>query len=897
MVVGREPELVALRSAPPALVLTGGPGIGKTTLWEAGVEAARDEGRAVLLARPTGAETQHSFAALTDLFDGVDIGALPAPQRSALEVALLRAAPGDAPPSAHAIALGVLNALRAAGPVVVAIDDVQWLDAPSAEALAFAARRLGDAPVRYLLARRPGRRSALEIAVDPARLPVGALDAPAIRRLLAERLGLRVPRPLLLRITEVTLGNPLFALEQGRVLLERGVPDLAADMPVPERVEELLGTRVAGLAEPVRRALLAVALSGDLHAGELAAVTDAGDDALDAGLLTASGDRLRASHPLLAAAARSRSRRRERREIHRALAEAVADEELRARHLALAADRPDSALAEAVAAAAARASARGAVVAAVELAEHALRLTPDGAPERAERVLALGGFLERAGERRRVTELLEPELGRLPAGEPRVRALLLLLDGSGVTSFGDSEAHLAHALAEAGEDAAVRAPVLAAMALANAAEGVVRIPEAEAWALEAQPLAEEASLRALAWTRSLRGRPIDDVCARFAAVSRSAAYIADSPEPVAGLRDLWRGDIDRARATFAAQLALADERGEAMSYAWLRLNLCELELKAGEWDAVARRLDEWAESGDRTLLVTPTYRRCRALLAAGRGLADEAVEWATPALEEAQALRYGWQVLESRRALGTAALLAGDPAGAAQHLGAVWEHLSREGIEEPGAFPVAPELVEALAGLGERDEAQAVTDWLRDLAEQQEHPWGLASARRCAAVVRLAAGRDEAAAEALAQAAAAYDALGLRPDAARTLLSLGRAQRRHRRWGGARTALEAAATAFDALGSPGWAEQARAELARVSARRPAAEGELTPAERRVVELAAEGRTNKEIAQALFVTVRTVEAHLSHAYAKLGVRSRTELVRKIGGFRNFAGEAADVPSPP
>jgi len=256
-------------------------------------------------------------------------------------------------------------------------------------------------------------------------------------------------------------------------------------------------------------------------------------------------------------------------------------------------------------------------------------------------VLALAGFLERAGERRRVTELLEPELDALPAGEPRVRALLLLLDGSGVNSFGDSEAHLADALAEAGDDPPLRAPVLAALALASAAEGVIRIPEAEAWALEAQPLAEEASLRALAWARSLRGRPIDDVCARFAAVSHGAAYIADSPEPVAGLRDLWRGDVERARATFAAQLALADERGEAMSYAWLRLNLCELELKAGEWDAVERRLDEWAESGDRTLLVTPTYRRCRALLAAGRGLAGEAVEWAAPALEEAQALRYG----------------------------------------------------------------------------------------------------------------------------------------------------------------------------------------------------------------------------------------------------------------
>jgi DNA-binding CsgD family transcriptional regulator len=893
MIVGRESELAALRSPPRALVLTGGPGIGKTTLWEAAVGAARKEGATVLVARPTGAETQHSFAALADLFDGVDITALPAPQRSALDVALLRAAPTGAPPSAYAIALGVLNALRDDGPLVVALDDVQWLDGPSAQALTFAARRLEDAPVRFLLARRPGRRTVLERALDPLRLPVGALDAAAIRRLLAERLGLRVPRPLLLRIVEMTQGNPLFALEQGRVLVERGVPDLAAQMPVPDGVEELLGTRVAALPEPVRRALVAVALSGDLHVGELAAVVgrDAVDDALDGGLLLARGDRLRASHPLLAAAARGGSGRRERRELHRALADAVGDDELRARHLALAADRPDARLADAVGEAAARTSARGASAAAVELAEHALRLTPDGAPERAERVIALGAFLERAGERRRVTELLTPALASLPAGEPRVRALLLLLDGSGISSFGDSEAHLDRALREAGDDPALRAPVLAALALATAAEGVVRIPEAEGWALEAQPLAEAASLRALGWARSLRGLPIDDVCARFATASQSPAYIADSPEVVAGLRALWRGNLESARATFAAQLALADERGEAMSYAWLRLNMCELELKAGAWDAVSRWLDEWAESGDRALLVTPTYRRCRALLAAGRGLPEEAAEWAALALEEAETLRYGWQILEARRALATAALLAGDPAGAVVQLRAVWDWTAREGIDEPGAFPVAPDLVEALVELGEPAEAQAVTQRLRDLAERQEHAWGLATARRCEAVIRLAAGYDERAAGALAEVASAYDALGLRPDAARTLLSLGRTLRRHRRWGAARTTLEAAATAFATLGSPGWAERAEAELARVSARRPVARGELTAAERRVVELAAAGRANKEIAQALFVSVRTVEAHLTHAYAKLGVRSRAQLAQSIAA----SDERSETPS--
>ena len=266
-------------------------------------------------------------------------------------------------------------------------------------------------------------------------------------------------------------------------------------------------------------------------------------------------------------------------------------------------------------------------------------------------------------------------------------------------------------------------------------------------------------------------------------------------------------------------------------------------------------------------------------MAAGRGLAGEARRWATPALEAAEPLGFRWQVLESHRALGIAALLAHEPATAAEHLRAVWEHTLREGVDEPGAFPVAPELVAALVELGELDEARSVAGRLRERAAEQEHPWGLASADRCDAVVRLAAG-DEAAAGDLAQAAAAYERLGLRGDAAHSLLALGRAQRRQKKWGGARDALERAAALFEALDSPGWAEEARSELARVGARRPTPSGELTPAERRVVELAADGSSNKEIALALFVSVRTVEAHLTHAYAKLGVRSRAQLARRL-----------------
>jgi DNA-binding CsgD family transcriptional regulator len=213
-------------------------------------------------------------------------------------------------------------------------------------------------------------------------------------------------------------------------------------------------------------------------------------------------------------------------------------------------------------------------------------------------------------------------------------------------------------------------------------------------------------------------------------------------------------------------------------------------------------------------------------------------------------------------------------------LAAVWEHLEREGVEEPGVFPVAPDLVEASVELGELQRARLVTARLRELSSGQAHPWGLVTSERCEGLIGLAVAFGDRASAALGEAARSYDAIGLRFDSARTLLALGRALRRHRKWGAAREALERAAAAFDELGSSGWADEARSELGRVGARRPAGEGRLTPAERRVAELAAEGLANKQIAGALFVSVKTVEGHLSHVYAKLGVRSRAQLARRL-----------------
>jgi DNA-binding CsgD family transcriptional regulator len=896
-IVGREPELTRLEeflaSDRQAFVLTGAPGIGKTTLWEAGLELARQNGMRVLRSRPSDAEAQLSFAGLGDLLDGIELRSLtglPAPQAHALEVALLRSDPGDAAPEPNAIALGLLNAVRSlaeTNPVLVAVDDIQWLDEPSRGAFAFAARRLHDHRVRFLIAKRSGPQGLLEQALEshgPHRLELEPLSLGGIRRMLFQRLGLTLPRRTMRRLFEATRGNPLFALELGRTLAKRERLEMVDDLPVPEIVEDLLGMRVAELPAPLRRLLLALAVGGDVRAPQAATIAGEGtlEEALASEVVLLDGDRVRPSHPLLAAAAKGRSPADETRAVHSALAETAVDPESRALHLALAAERPDAELAEILASAATHAAARSAIERAVELAEHALRLTPGQSPTREDRLLALADYLDLDGRNEAITELLTREVAGMRRSTVRARAHLHLAEAA--TPLVAHEAHLDQALAESGRDPVLRARVLARKAGTLSVMRVSRIAGAEALALDALRAASRAgageeahALYSLGWARILGGQGIDDLMRRYEVLDAPSQVIF-SLDRLAAVRLAWRGNIRDARAAFTRLLTLADERAEGTSYATMRLQLCELELRIGDSEAGSRLLDEWEETDDVTRWAG-THTRCRALQAAVRGSSEEAQWLAGEALVKGEA-QSQWDVLEALRARGIAALLAREPEHAAESLREVWEHTEREGVEDPGAFPVAPELVEALVELGELEEAAAVTERLRRLAEEQQHLWGLASAKRCDALIRLAAGYDEPAASSLGDAIAAYGQLGLRFDEARALLGLGRALRRHRKRAAARSALERSGSLFEELGSHGWAEQARAELARIGGRGARPTDELTPSEARVVELAANGLSNKEIAQELVVTVRTVEAHLSHAYGKLGIRKRSQLARRL-----------------
>jgi DNA-binding CsgD family transcriptional regulator len=877
------------------LVVCGEPGIGKSTVWEAGVGLARSRGFAAWCARPGQAEAQLSFAGLADLLEGAGAGVLaglPGPQRHALEVAVRRAEPAGPPPDSLAIAAGLLAVLRLAadaGPVLVAVDDLPWLDRASAGALVFAARRLADHDVRFLVSRRAGRPSELETVAESAgvaRVELGPLSLGAVSGLLAGRLAAPLPRRVVRQVFEASGGNPLFALELGRAVLERGVPELGAGLPVPEVLGELFGARVRAMRPEVRRALLAVALSAGLTGEELAAVTDplAAEDARTAGVLAADGTRVRAAHPLLAAAAAGQCTAAERRALHRALGQAVGDAVLRARHRALAASGPDAGLAKEVEAAAAAAAARGAPADAAELAGQALQLTAAGDSEHDGRLLALARYLIDAGEHARATALLTERVGALPAGPVRAAAHLLLAEGADYLTVED---HLAQAVTDSAADPGLRAEALAKRALMQV-ERVERIAGAEQVASDAlaavgsdSPDAERRALAVLAWARVMRGRGVEDLLTRSrAAPPGTTSLYESSVDRWAGVRLVFRGELARAREVFGGLLAAAEQRGEARSGLVLTLHLCEVELRAGQADAVARTLDEL----DQWTALEPAWGlrpRVQAALAAVRGDPGRTAALAARVLQGSDAHTAQWDRLEAQRAAGLAALLAREPEQAITSLAAVWEHTVREGVEDPGAFPVAGDLAEALAEAGQPKEADAVIERLGGLAAAQQHPWGLATTDRSAAVVALADGYDEGAADGLARAAAAYQALGLGFDAARTLLVLGRAQRRARKRAAARDSLEQARTALEALGCPGWARAAAGELDRVSGRRAAPGGGLTPAERRVAELAAGGLSNKEIAAQLYLSVYTVEAHLSRVYAKLGVSSRTQLARALG----------------
>nr|MBA3245050.1 AAA family ATPase [Actinomycetota bacterium] len=455
-IVGRDEELAALHAffdtageGPAAVVLEGEAGIGKTTIWQAGVEAARERGLRVLTARPAEAERGLAHVVLGDLFEEVldqVLPALSAPRRRALEAALLLDETAEQPVDPRTLGVAVRTALQALAertPVVLAVDDIQWLDASSASALAFALRRMADDRVLLLLARRlveGAQPSDLDRAlgadsVQP--LVIGPLSVGALHRFLGDRLGRTFARQTLLRIHEASGGNPFFAFELARALGADVGP--LQPLPVPETLEELVRARLADLSVSTRAALeLASALGApSVSLLERAGIApDALEAAVGAHVIERENGSIRFTHPLLSSVLYQCLSGEERRRLHERLAAIVDDPLVRARHLALATDGPDAGVAVVLDEAATRAVGRGAPAVAAELGEHALRLTPpDAEGDRQRRALASARAHRTAGEWIRARSIVTDLLSRTPTGSERAEALVLLaelesLDGS-----------------------------------------------------------------------------------------------------------------------------------------------------------------------------------------------------------------------------------------------------------------------------------------------------------------------------------------------------------------------------------------------------------------------------------------------------------------------------------
>jgi DNA-binding CsgD family transcriptional regulator len=915
VIVGRDHELDrlgdlvgGLDSGPRVLLLEGEAGIGKTTIWEAGLEAAAALPARVLSASAAPAEMPLAFTSVADLLgDVLDelLPDLPEPQRDALSAALLLTRPRRGAPDSRAVAtafLGALRALAERGPVVVAVDDVQWLDQPSATTLAFALRRLRSEPVGFLLTRRTPSTQPLGLDRPPpqvalTRQTVGPLSLAALQRLLRTRLGEVLPRPALRRLHATAGGNPFFALELARALSGRWAElGPGEQLPVPDELHVLLRERLTGLSETTLDALLRAALVTDPDTAGLApSVRDALDPALRAGVVSLRAGRLSFTHPLLASSLVELTEPARLRALHAELAEQAATPEVRARHLALATDSPDEGVAAELIRAARVVASRGAPATAAELAEQASRLTPpDSRETAAARAIDAGLYAWAAGDAGRADALLDGATTHVH-GPVRARALVQLARLR--VHAGDrrsAAAVYARAEEEAGEDTDLLAQVHEGLAwcLFLTREDV---PGAARHARRAVELAEAIgddvllgdALSVQAQSEFFQGGGLPS-----APMERALAI---QPEDTADVRVLrqprmhWAvllqcvDRLDEARELLEQVKASATASGDDSAGPWVLMRLALVELLAGRWDEAA----ELAESGYELALEThqlplATMLLCaRALVYAHQGRLDEARAAAAEGLADAEPLGDGIGVSLGRWALGLAALSEGEPALAARELGGLHAATEAAGITEPGATRWIGDLIEALVALERLDEADALAAQLEERGAALDRHWAVAVAARGRGLLAAARGDLDAALGALEHAASLHERVPVPFDRARTLLALGVVRRRARRRRDARQALDGACAELERLGAPLWLERGRAELRRLGGRLPS-DGGLTPSERRVAALVARGHTNREVAAELVLSEKTVESHLSQVYRKLGVRSRSELAHRMGG---------------
>jgi ATP/maltotriose-dependent transcriptional regulator MalT len=887
------------------LLLEGEAGIGKTTMWLAATDVARERGIHVLTARAAATESVTAYISLADLFSTVQaevLTALPAPQRLAVDRILLHVNDDEVPTDQRAVAaafLSAINILSDRAPVLVAIDDLQWLDPSSTRVMAFAARRFSG-PVGLIATVRTGDEESdlswlqLEQPDAMTQILLRPMTIGTLHQLVTTRLGRSISRQTMLRIHEASGGNPFYALELARAMAER---QSESEMTLPTTLTGLVASKIGVLDADVREALLAAACLAAPTVDLVAQATGrAGDDCVQRlltaesrGIITIDRNRLRFTHPLLTAGVYTDATPTQRRAMHRRLAALVDHAELRARHLALAATHGDVGTLAALDAAAQLASRRGAPAAAAEFMELANELGANTG----ERQIRCANYHFNAGDAERGRYILEqivsaPAPAKVHAEARGLLGLWNLLDGSSR----DAANLLERAAAEVADDPKLLAQILVALSFArvniHAFNGAAHAAdEAVTVATRSdEPQLLSQALSMLVLVRFLVGDGVDD------ANLEKALQLDDASEPPSAL--LWpaaqraelligTGRLDEGRRELQAIRQRYIERGAESELMIGSFHSALTEVWRGNFAAASLIGDDAMQrarhiGGDLPMSVALMILAAVAAYAGDERAArrDAAAAMAALGRCDSPALVAVWPATT----LGFLEVSLGNHAAALdilQPLLGRFELAPR--ATEIFVTPFLPDAAEALIQQGRLDEAQRLIEVLEDNGRRLDRPWMLALGLRCRAML-LAARRDVVAASQTAQRAMAeHERLPMPFERARTQMLVGELQRRQRRREQAAATLTGAVATFEALNTPLWADRAQKSLGRINFGR-ADPNMLTPAERRVADLAATGTTNHDIASALFISAKTVEVHLSRIYRKLGIRSRVELGRRL-----------------
>lgn len=893
-IVGREPErrridafLEAVPNGARSLVLRGEPGIGKTALWSWAIDRARERGYRVVRSRPAEEEMVIPLAGLVDLLG----------EEARFSAAM---APDTDQMSRGRAVLEALRTMAAEGPVIIAVDDLQWLDAVSARALRFGLRRLDAEAIGVLASSRGTSESADAVLPVATLLPgrattilLGPLPIEAMRALLSGTVD-TISRPTLRRIHEMSGGNPFYAIVLADDIVAHRGRAARPGATVPESLEAIVAERLADLPAELTELLDVVAVLGRARLSMLDALLPELD--IPAQLALGPANRLlivdddadvRFSHALLASVVYDRMSQPARFSWHARIAQAATDPDQRAWHVAMSTEAPNEPAASLVEEAADRAADRGAPEIAAELIGHSLRLTPPDLTDAAHRrALAQIEYLAGAGEVGRALSLAHELIDTMPAGPNRAEALLREWELDDEFHPTGSEEQLKRALDEAAGDDRLQIRILTTLGrsrefIGDVHGGIEACREALSIAEGlGDPTIEMNAAAVLAYLETKAGAPRWDLMDRAMTLERDLRMPVMSQSPselMVGLL-LWQGELAEARRLLGITRKSAAEAGLEWKSLQHDYGVALLECMAGNLsvadEAVHRATtaaqdaeDPWSERA----LLYPS-----GLIAAWLGR----VEAARAAAEELIRPDHGllFAKVNGRKVLGVLALAAGDWREAAAQLVDASALSEGSGVRHPGVDRELPDVVEAVALSGDLEMAASHLERLEREAATVEGPWPDAAVVRSRGALLLASGEGDHAAELLGEAMARFDQLGFRPDAARSRLLQGRALARAGHRSRAAQALADAHQRFTTIGAPVWQQKAAEELERVAPGRVS--GILTKTESGIAALIGEGMRNREIGEALFMSVATVEAHLTRIYRKLDIRSRTELSRLV-----------------